>query len=123
MSNQNQSHSKTFYPNQKRITTHKKFKEEKLDGAGGSMIVAYWQDVVHVAQLTQNSTAVLLWEFFFKNEDGYTIGLSPDEIKRTLWVGKTAYNNAIATLIREGFLKLREGSRVHYDFYPYPWRE
>lgn len=53
---------------------------------------------------------------FFKNEDGYTIGLSPEELSATLGVKKTAFNLLVAT----GYLKLRESSKVHYDFIPYP---
>lgn len=41
MSNQNQK----FYPNQRRVTTNKKIIDGKLEGAGGSMIIAYWSDV------------------------------------------------------------------------------
>lgn len=35
-------------------------------------------------------------------------------------IGKTAYDKAIKALVDYGYLKLREGSKVHYDFIPYP---
>ena len=102
MSNQNQNGK--FFPNQKRITTHKEFSNGKLVGAGGSMIMAYWSDVCAVA----------------KNEDGYTVGLSQEEMTNTLGIGRTVYENALKSLIQFGYLKLRDGSKVHYDFIPYP---
>ena len=60
------------------------------------------------------------YNYFFKNEDGYTIGLSPEELSATLGVKKTAYQTAFNLLVATGYLKLREGSKVHYDFIPYP---
>ena len=118
MSNQNQNGK--FFPNQKRITTHKEFSNGKLVGAGGSMIVAYWSDVCAVAKRTGNLASALLWEYFFKNEDGYTVGLSQEEMTNTLGIGRTVYENALKSLIQFGYLKLRDGSKVHYDFIPYP---
>ena len=63
MSNQNQNGK--FFPNQKRITTHKEFSNGKLVGAGGSMIVAYWSDVCAVAKRTGNPVCAVLWEYIF----------------------------------------------------------
>lgn len=112
----NQNQNQNFYPNQRRVTNHKKMKNGRIDGTGGSMIIAYWADVCLVVKRTGNPLCGLLWEYFFKNEDGYTIGLSPEELSATLGVKKTAFNLLVAT----GYLKLRESSKVHYDFIPYP---
>lgn len=120
MPNQIQKQKQNFYPNQRRVTNHKKMRDGKIDGAGGSMIIAYWADVCLVVKRTGNPLCGLLWEYFFKNEDGYTIGLSPEELAATLGIKKTAYETAFKTLVGAGYLKLREGSRVHYDFIPYP---
>ena len=38
----------------------------------------------------------------------------------TLGIGRTVYENALKSLIQFGYLKLRDGSKVHYDFIPYP---
>ena len=115
----NQNQNQNFYPNQRRVTNHKKMKDGRIDGAGGSMIIAYWADVCLVVKRTGNPLCGLLWEYFFKNEDGYTIGLSPEELSATLGVKKTAYQTAFNLLVATGYLKLREGSKVHYDFIPY----
>ena len=84
------------------------------------MIVAYSSDVCAVAKRTGNLASALLWEYFFKNEDGYTVGLSQEEMTNTLGIGRTVYENALKSLIQFGYLKLRDGSKVHYDFIPYP---
>lgn len=118
MSNQNQNGK--FFPNQKRITTHKEFSNGKLVGAGGSMIVAYWSDVCAVAKRTGNPVCAILWEYIFKNENEYIIGLSQEDFKNMTGIGKTAYDKAVKALVDYGYLKLREGSKVHYDFIPYP---
>lgn len=116
----NQNQNQNFYPNQRRVTNHKKMRNGRIDGAGGSMIIAYWIDVCLVVKRTGNPLCGLLWEYFFKNEDGYTIGLSPEELSATLGIKKTAYQTAFNLLVAAGYLKLREGSKVHYDFIPYP---
>lgn len=116
MSNQNQK----FYPNQRRVTTNKKIIDGKLEGAGGSMIIAYWSDVCRVVKQTNNPLCGILWEYFFKNENGYTIGLSPEELYNTLGIKKTAYETAFKLLLNYGYLKLKEGTKTCYDFIPYP---
>lgn len=60
--------NQNFYPNQRRVTNHKKMKNGRIDGAGGSMIIAYWADVCLVVKRTGNPLCGLLWEYFFKNQ-------------------------------------------------------
>lgn len=119
MSERNQN----FFPNQRRITNHKNFQKGKLIGAGGPMVVAYWNDICQVMRITQNANAVLLWEYIFKNEDNYTFGLSPEEIRITLGIGKRAYDSAVMNLIAKGFLIQKENTKNCYDFVPYPWKK
>ena len=117
------SENTNFYPNQRRITNHKELDEKgQLLCPPGPKLIVSWREISNVALHTKNSNSVLLWQYFYKNADGYTVGFSPEEIEKTLGIGKKACRSAFNTLLQLGYFKLREGTKNHYDFIPHPRR-
>ena len=58
-----------------------------------------------------------LWRFLAMNSDGYPFALSSKVAEEMFGIQRKQYNNAIAELVRQGYLvAVREGSNI-YNFY------
>lgn len=55
--------------------------------------------------------------------DGYTYGLSPTEIQRTIGMSEDRYRTAVKELIKKGYLIQSDTQRNLYTFYEFPKRD
>lgn len=102
-------------PNQRRIISPKeRIKPE------GPFYQLEWNWVEQVMIRTKNANCAILWQYFFKNAPEYVCELSSSYCKDVLGFGEKAYKTAFDTLVANGYLKLKEGSRTSYDFIPFP---
>lgn len=64
-----------------------------------------------------------LWRFLAMNSDGYQFALSSKVAEEMFGIQRKQYNNAVAELLRQGYLvAARDGSNI-YNFYEIATKE
>ena len=64
------------------------------------------------------ANAFILWCYFAKNQDGYTFDLSNKAALEQFGIKKDAYDKAVETLTKEGFLVPQGGNRYLFQEKP-----
>lgn len=64
-----------------------------------------------IKELSACGQALSLWLYFSGHQDKYEFDLSSKYVKEQLGLGKTAYDNAIHTLIEKGYLVKTERNK------------
>lgn len=64
--------------------------------------------------------ALKLWLYLSSNRDGWHMDLSSQDFVNKTGASRSQFAQAFALLVSKGYLVLREGTKVVYDFYQSP---
>lgn len=96
------------YPNQYKIIIEKKIEKEDI------FIMLSWKEYCQAAKELSPS-ALNLFMYLAKNQDGYEFWLSPKDYYTTFGVTEKTYRNAKRELIDKGYLKEKDTNKITFN--------
>lgn len=104
-------------PNQKIISIHKQ------TCGKGNVFAQINMNALELAAQKLPAGPFKLWIYFAKNQDNYNFALSYTDAQERFGLGRSQYDTAISTLIKEKYLVETKTESNIYDFYEVPKKD